>query len=118
MYSLLREHDAALVIADHPERPFQTHEATATWAYVRLHYGSRGRRGNYSESELEQWARRLHRWRRDRELFVYFNNDWEAFAPRDALLLRGQLQRLADKPSIDDPPEMRRSRARSELQAS
>lgn len=82
---------APLVIADHPERPFQTHELTATWADVRLHYGSRGRRGNYSEGELEQWARRLDEWRRERELLVYLNNDREAFAPRDALLLRRRL---------------------------
>lgn len=95
VYAILREHDAALVFADHPERPFQTHEATAPWSYVRLHYGSNGRRGNYSESELERWALCLHEWRRERELFVYFNNDWEAFAPRDALLLRRQLHRLA-----------------------
>lgn len=73
VYSLLREHEAALVVADHPERPFQTYEMTAKWSYVRLHYGKQGRRGNYSERELEQWAQRLHEWRRERELFVYFN---------------------------------------------
>lgn len=95
VYAALREHDAALVIADHPERPFQTHEFTAGWGYVRLHYGSSGRRGNYSERELRQWAASLHEWRKGRELFVYFNNDWEAFAPRDALHLRAELERLA-----------------------
>jgi uncharacterized protein YecE (DUF72 family) len=91
VYSLLRKHDGALVIADHPERPFQTYEATAPWGYVRLHFGKQGRRGNYSERELEQWAHRLREWRDRRELFVYFNNDWEAFAPRDALLLQRKL---------------------------
>ena len=96
VYSLLREHDAALAIADHPERPFQAYELTPTsWSYVRLHYGKQGRRGNYSERELEQWAQRLHEWRGERELFVYFNNDWEAFAPRDAIALSKRLQRLA-----------------------
>ena len=48
VYSCLREHDVALVIADHPERPFQTHELTAPWTFLRFHYGSRGRNGNYS----------------------------------------------------------------------
>jgi uncharacterized protein YecE (DUF72 family) len=95
VYSLLREHDAALVIADHPERPFQTYELTATWGYVRLHFGKQGRRGNYSERELEQWAHRLREWSGERELFVYFNNDWESFAPRDATLLQKNLRRLA-----------------------
>lgn len=95
VYALLRQHDAGLVIADHPERPFQTYEVTAPWSYVRLHYGKRGRRGNYSEREIEQWANRLHEWRGKRELFVYFNNDWEAFAPRDAIALSKRLRRLA-----------------------
>ena len=42
VYALLRRHRAALVIGDHPERPFQTHEITASWTYVRFHYGQRG----------------------------------------------------------------------------
>jgi uncharacterized protein YecE (DUF72 family) len=95
VYALLREHDAALVVGDHPARPFQTYEATATWRYVRLHYGSRGRRGNYSPRELETWAERLHAWRAREPIFVYFNNDWEAFAPHNASKLLQLLERLA-----------------------
>ena len=94
VYEQLREHGAALVIGDHPQRPFQTHEATTDWRYVRLHYGARGRRGNYSERELEAWARRLHAWRSSEEIFVYFNNDWEAFAPRNASWLQERLAQL------------------------
>jgi len=84
VYALLRAHGAALVVGDHPDRPFQTLERTADFSYVRFHYGHRGRRGNYSRRELEQWAERLRQMRRDAELFVYFNNDWETFAPRNA----------------------------------
>jgi uncharacterized protein YecE (DUF72 family) len=92
VYELLRAHGAALVIGDRPEvKEFQTHEFTADWTYVRFHYGSRGRRGNYSESELEEWAQRFEEWRRDRELYVYFNNDWEVFAVRNALWLKRRL---------------------------
>ena len=93
--ALLREHDVALVLGDHPQRPYQSHEATASWRYVRFHYGARGRRGNYSPAELEQWAQRLHGWRASEELFAYFNNDWEGFAPRNALWLRERLAALA-----------------------
>jgi uncharacterized protein YecE (DUF72 family) len=95
VYELLRAHDVALVIGDHPERRFQTYEATASWRYVRFHYGARGRRGNYSARELEIWARRIHGWRSDGPIYAYFNNDWEAFAPRDARELLRQLSRLA-----------------------
>jgi uncharacterized protein YecE (DUF72 family) len=90
--ALLREHDVALVIGDHPERPFQLHELTTDWTYVRLHYGKRGRRGNYSASELETWGRRIAAWRADAEVFVYCNNDWEAFAVHNAAWLRDRFR--------------------------
>jgi uncharacterized protein YecE (DUF72 family) len=88
VYALLREHDAALVIGDHPRWPFQAHELTADWTLVRLHHGHRGRRGNYSETELSEWASKLSGVRREAELYVYFNNDWEGFAVANALRLR------------------------------
>ena len=91
IYELLREHGVALVIGDHPERPFQTHELTADWTFIRFHYGSRGRRGNYSETELEEWKGRIAAWRAKVEVFAYFNNDWEGFAVKNALWLKGRL---------------------------
>jgi len=90
--ALLREHGAALVIGDRPEvHEFQTQELTADWTFVRFHWGSRGRRGNYAESELHEWADRLRAWP-VREAFVYFNNDWEGFAPRNARRLAQLLE--------------------------
>jgi uncharacterized protein YecE (DUF72 family) len=97
VFALLRKHDVALVLGDHPQRPFQTDQPTASWRYIRFHYGTRGRRGNYSNTELEQWAQRLHRWRATRELLVYFNNDWEGFAPTNALWLQRRLAQLAEE---------------------
>jgi len=76
VYSILSRHRAALVIGDAPNRPFQTRELTAAWTYVRLHHGSRGRNGNYSDAELDEWLRRIARWRSSVEVFAYFNNDW------------------------------------------
>jgi uncharacterized protein YecE (DUF72 family) len=89
VYALLRRHDAALVIGDHPERPFQTHELTAGWTFVRFHYGRRGRDGNYSRTELEEWAARIRRWHDGGTgVYAYFNNDWKGFAPRNADTLK------------------------------
>jgi uncharacterized protein YecE (DUF72 family) len=96
VYELLHSAGAALVIADHPKWPFQAHELTTEWTLVRLHHGRRGRRGNYSETELDEWARRLSRWRRRADTFVYFNNDWEGFAVRNALSLSRRLQPSRD----------------------
>jgi uncharacterized protein YecE (DUF72 family) len=89
VYALLRSHGAALVIGDRPEvKPFQAHVFTASWTLVRFHYGSRGRRGNYSDTELREWAGRLEDWSREVEVLAYFNNDWEVFAVRNALRLK------------------------------
>jgi uncharacterized protein YecE (DUF72 family) len=84
----LRAHDVALAIGDHPQRPFQSYESTADWMFVRFHYGHRGRGGNYSKTELEEWAGRIARWRREKTVYAYFNNDWQGFAPANALALR------------------------------
>jgi uncharacterized protein YecE (DUF72 family) len=87
----LREHAVALTIGDHPERPFQTHDATASWRFIRFHYGARGRAGNYSATEIETWARRIAQWRRREAVWAYFNNDWRGFAPANARLLARKL---------------------------
>ena len=93
VYDLLRKHGVALVIGDHPERPFQAHELTADWTFIRFHYGSRGRDGNYSERELERWATRIDEWRRRVEVLAYFNNDWNGYAVANGLLLRKLIER-------------------------
>ena len=107
--ALLRERGAALVIGDHPERPFQAHELTADWTLVRLHRGTRGRGGNYSETELAEWAARIGRWRREADVFVYFNNDWKGFAPRNAKRLR----ELCSRPRGQAPGRSPRGAGRS-----
>jgi uncharacterized protein YecE (DUF72 family) len=87
----LREHDVALTVGDHPDRPFQSHAATASWRFVRFHFGARGRNGNYSQTELDTWVRRIAAWRRSTEVYAYFNNDWSGYAPANALYLKRRL---------------------------
>ena len=91
--ALLRAHGVALTIGDHPSRRFQSYEATAAWRFIRFHRGARGRNGNYSRAELAEWASRIAGWREAEEIYAYFNNDWNAFAPanaRDLLKLLGE----------------------------
>ena len=93
VYALLRDHGAALVIGDESSRWVGTpHVRTADWTYIRFHHGSRGRHGNYSSSEIETWARRIAQWRRDTEIYAYFNNDWEGNAIRNAKRLKELLK--------------------------
>jgi uncharacterized protein YecE (DUF72 family) len=91
----LRARGVALTIGDHPSRPFQSYEATADWRFVRFHYGARGRKGNYSATEIAEWAKRIARWRSREEVYVYYNNDWNSYAPNNAKLL---LRRLGEAP--------------------
>jgi uncharacterized protein YecE (DUF72 family) len=93
VYELLRAHGAALVIGHNPKRPFQTHELTTDWTFLRFHYGARGRDGNYSERELEEWAQRIESWRDDGvDVYAYFNNDWKGYAVRNGLWLKRRLK--------------------------
>ncbi len=85
---ILRAYGVALVYGDHPQRPWQPLELTTDWTFVRFHYGHRGRRGNYSETELREWSSRVRALAREVDVFAYFNNDWETFAPPNAKRLR------------------------------
>jgi uncharacterized protein YecE (DUF72 family) len=88
---LLEERGASLAIGDDARRPLPDARPAGRVAYLRLHYGHRGRDGNYSAAELEHWRRRVAAWRARRPVFVYLNNDWQGFAPADARVLVGGL---------------------------
>ena len=88
---LLEEHGASLALGDDARRPLPRATPVGPLAYLRLHYGHRGRDGNYSDRELDGWRRRITAWRSRRRVFVYLNNDWRGFAPRNALELRAGL---------------------------
>jgi uncharacterized protein YecE (DUF72 family) len=91
VYALLEEHGVSLALGDDARRPLPQPSPVGPLAYLRLHYGRRGRDGNYSHRELEIWRRRIAAWRSRRRVFVYFNNDWRGFAPRNAKILRSSL---------------------------
>lgn len=93
VYGILHAHGAALVLGHDGRRDEQLpHEVTAEWSFVRLHYGERGRRGNYAEPELQEWAARVRDLAAHGDVFLYANNDWEGLAVRNAR----RLQRLLD----------------------
>jgi uncharacterized protein YecE (DUF72 family) len=92
-YELLRRHRCGFVVADTAGTFSYAEEVTARFVYVRLH-GSRKLYGSaYTPAELAAWAGRLEAWagpaRGGRDVYVYFDNDARAYAPRDAMALAG-----------------------------
>ena len=89
---MLRDAGVARAVGDHPERRFQSHDPTADWTVVRFLRGSRGRRGNYSETELDECAERIAAWLERGDVYAYFNNDGDGdFARPNASGLKERL---------------------------
>jgi uncharacterized protein YecE (DUF72 family) len=87
---VLRSAGVAFCCVDSPQLKSPV-EATARFAYLRFH-GSAFNWGDYSEPELRDWAGRLRGLAAVCEtVYVYFNNDWEGFAIKNALTLRRML---------------------------
>lgn len=108
---VVRRHGTALVVSDSADWP-RVEEVTAGFVYVRLHGSRETYASRYSDRELDAWAEKVGAWRRGeepesprriterkpparktRDVYVYFDNDQNAHAPRDALRL---IERLAD----------------------
>jgi uncharacterized protein YecE (DUF72 family) len=88
-YAILREHDMAFVVADTAGKFPYAEEVTADFVYVRLHGSRQLYASGYTDEELDEWARRITRWRSDsRDVYVYFDNDAKVHAPFDAMRLR------------------------------
>jgi uncharacterized protein YecE (DUF72 family) len=97
VYRMLTVHQVALCIPVgglHPDRI-----TTAPFTYLRFHRGQESR-GGFTPEEIRTWAGQIRALAMTgKEVFVYFNNDWEGFALRDAgaleQLLSGQTVQLS-----------------------
>ena len=92
VFDILRQYNVGLCVFDMPSFTCPP-VATADFAYVRFH-GSRGLYSScYSDEELADWAKKISSLRANlKAVYVYFNNDAEAFAVRNAITLRSYLQ--------------------------
>lgn len=93
VYSILRENGMSLCIADSPSFP-QERVLTSDFVYLRLHGGKVLYGSEYSQGELEDWARNAREWMKGRQtLFAFFDNDAEGFAIKNAMSLREILEK-------------------------
>lgn len=111
---LLREHDIALVIADSAGEWPYLEDLTADFVYVRLHGQTQLYSGGYTDEALHAWARTIKAWstganpgtkhtaagaatREPRDVYVYFDNDEQGYAPHNALRLDALLHEAGSR---------------------
>jgi uncharacterized protein YecE (DUF72 family) len=89
VFALLRKHKAALCIHDFADMKVPK-ELTADFTYIRFHGPTSAKYwGSYSDDDLKKWAQRIESWRSQLPAtYVYFNNDPEGAAVRNALTLK------------------------------
>jgi uncharacterized protein YecE (DUF72 family) len=93
VYKLLTEHDAAFCIYD-LEAFTAPLQITADLVYLRLHGpGEQAYTGSYADATLSTWAARAQCWarREQRDVYIFFDNDQEAYAVKNALRLMAHL---------------------------
>lgn len=83
--ALLDVHGAALVLADRPGWRVPL-IVTGGWSYIRFHQGQRPS-PHYRRGKLRRWADRIAAMRA-RDVYIYFNNDPDGAAVRDADTMR------------------------------
>jgi len=105
---LLRDNDIALVCADSAGKWPVLDDVTSDFVYVRLHGDQELYVSGYGDAALDRWAARARTWQmggtptdgrtlgppapvREREVFLYFDNDAKVHAPFDAIALARRL---------------------------
>lgn len=88
VYDLLEQHNCAFCIyhlAGH-QSPIL---ATANFVYVRLHGPGDKYQGKYDQKQLTEWAQLAKKWLEEKkQVYLYFDNDQDAYAAMNALDLR------------------------------
>ncbi|WP_134768043.1 DUF72 domain-containing protein [Nocardioides sp. 1609] len=93
VFELLERHRASYCVMSGAGLPCVL-RSTAPFVYVRLHGPSDDwlYAGSYSDDDLSWWADRVREWEAaGRAVYVYFNNDGDGNAVRDARRLKGLL---------------------------
>jgi uncharacterized protein YecE (DUF72 family) len=106
---LCRRHRIAVVFADTAGKWPYMEDVTADFIYIRLHGDEELYVSGYTDSALDWWAKRIEAWRcgaepvdatrvggagrkcKNRDVYVYFDNDAKVKAPFDALNLAARL---------------------------
>lgn len=84
VFDLLKRYNVALVISDSSRWPKIIQPNLADFIYLRFHGPKELFSSKYSLVELKSWAEKIKKWGKNKDIFIYFNNDFNGFAPRNA----------------------------------
>jgi len=87
IYGLLRKHNCAFCIYELAGH-MSPGQITADFVYLRLHGPGGKYQGSYTDGSLKKWAETCRGWLRDKDVFVYFDNDENGYAAFNAQRLR------------------------------
>jgi uncharacterized protein YecE (DUF72 family) len=86
---LLDEYGASLVVHDMPRSKCDRPNPKAGFVYMRFHGPKGDYHGKYEPRSLAAPARKIRRWlKQGKDVYVFFNNDADGYAPTDAMKLR------------------------------
>lgn len=93
IYETLRGQNLGIVIADSDRWPSKE-VITSNFIYLRFHGRNGLYSGNYSDSTLSIWAKKIKDWKNSGyDIYAYFNNDFNAYAVKNALKLKVLLEK-------------------------
>jgi len=89
-YDILASHGFALCIPLSPAYP-RAELMAAPFSYMRFHSGEVLENTCYTDEELLKWATMIREWLKERDLYIYFNNDVFRFEIDNAKNLRNYI---------------------------
>jgi uncharacterized protein YecE (DUF72 family) len=87
-FGLLAKYKIALVIADSGGRYPLREILTTDFVYLRFHGGEQLYASDYPDNDLQTWSEKIRNWMHEgKEVWAFFNNDYNGFAVKNALRL-------------------------------
>ncbi|MGC8739066.1 MAG: DUF72 domain-containing protein [Candidatus Hydrogenedens sp.] len=92
VFDAMRKYNVSLCLEDYKSCSIDD-VTTADWLYIRRHGPTGKYQGEYTQQQLKIEAEKITRYiTSGRDVFIFFNNDFNAYAPKNALQLMCLLQ--------------------------
>ncbi|MCX7832124.1 MAG: DUF72 domain-containing protein [Actinobacteria bacterium] len=92
---ILKKHNIALVCSHSKRYPLYL-KRTADFSYFRFHGPETLYDSRYSEEELDEWIKLIIQFLKSGDVFVFFNNDFSAYAVENATYLKDRIEEIVN----------------------